>query len=46
MSLTPIIELVRGSCAFSGGASKATLVDYAWLVDPHLVSVVRHPVAG
>jgi hypothetical protein len=25
---------------------KATLVDCSWLVDPHLVLVVRHPVAG
>ena len=38
--------IVRGFCAFPGGAPKATLVDYAWLVDPHLVLVVRHPVAG
>ena len=38
--------IVRGSYAFPGGASKVTLVDCAWLVDPHLVLVVRHLVAG
>ena len=36
--------IVRGSCAFPDGAPKATLVDCAWLVDPHLVLVVQHPV--
>jgi hypothetical protein len=29
-----------------GRSRKASLVDYAWLVDPHLVLVVRHLVAG
>jgi hypothetical protein len=29
-----------------GRSQKASLVDCAWLVDPHLVLVVRHPVAG
>ena len=38
--------IVRGSCAFPGRAPKATLVDCAWLVDPHLVLVVRHPIVG
>ena len=39
--------IVRGSYVFSmGDHEKTTLVDYAWLVDPHLVLVVRHPVAG
>ena len=38
--------IVRGSCAFPSGAPKATLVDCAGLVDPHLMLVVRHPVAG
>ena len=46
LSPAPIIVIVRGSCAFSGGAPKATLVDCAWFVDPHLVLVVRHPVVG
>jgi hypothetical protein len=32
LSPTPIIVIVRGSCAFPSGAPKATLVDYAWLV--------------
>ena len=41
-----IIVIVRGSCAFPGGAPKATLVDCVWLVDSHLVLVVRHPVVG
>jgi hypothetical protein len=27
-------------------SQKASLVNCAWLVDPHLVLVVRHPVAG
>ena len=36
----------EGSCAFSGRGPKATLVDYAWLVDPHLVLVVWHPIEG
>ena len=38
--------IVRGSCVFSDGVPKATLVDYAWFMDPYLVLVVRHPVAG
>ena len=46
MSPAPIIVIVRGSCAFLGGAPKATLVDCAWLVDLHLVLVVRHAVVG
>jgi hypothetical protein len=29
-----------------GSSRKASLVDCTWLVDPHLVFVVRHPVAG
>jgi hypothetical protein len=29
-----------------GRSRKASLVDYAWLVDPHLVLVMRHPVVG
>ena len=40
-----IIVIMRGSCAFPDGAPKTTLVDCAWLVDPHLVLVVRHSVA-
>ena len=44
MSPAPTIVIVRGSCAFPGGAPKVILVDCAWLVDPHLVLVVRHPV--
>ena len=44
MSPAPIIVIVRGSYAFPGGASKATLVDCAWLVDLYLVLVVRHPI--
>jgi hypothetical protein len=46
LSLALIIVIVRGSCAFPGGAPKATLVDCAWLVDHYLVLVVRHSVAG
>ena len=46
LSPAPIIVIVRYSCAFLGGALKATLVDCAWLVDPYLVLVVRHLVAG
>ena len=46
LSLALIIVIVRGSCAFPDGAPKTTLVDCAWLVNPHLVLVVRHPVAG
>ena len=46
LSLALIIGIVRGSCAFPDGAPKATLVDCAWLVDPHLVFVVWHPIAG
>ena len=46
LSLPLIIVIVRGSCAFPGGAPKATLLDYMWLVDPHLVLVVRHSVVG
>ena len=40
----------RGDCeeflTFPGGEPKGTLVDCSWLVDPHLVLVVRHPIAG
>ena len=36
----------EGSLCLLGGVPKATLVDCAWLIDPHLVLVVRHPVAG
>jgi hypothetical protein len=42
----------RGDCEgffFSlprGRSRKTSLVDCAWLVDPHLVLVVRHLVAG
>ena len=32
LSLASIIVIVKGSCAFSGGAPKATLVDCTWLV--------------
>jgi hypothetical protein len=46
LSPAPIIVIVRGSCAFLSGAAKATLVDYSWLMNPHLVLVVWHPVAG
>ena len=46
MSPALIIVIVRGSYAYPGGAPKATLVDYVWLVDPHLVLVVWHLVAG
>ena len=46
MSPALIIVIVRGSCAFPGEVPMATLVDFAWLVDPHLVFVVQHPVAG
>ena len=46
LSLASIIVILRGSCAFPGGAPKATLVNCAWLVDPHLVLVVRHPIVG
>ena len=46
LSLAPIIVIVRGSCAFPVEVPKATLVDWTWLMDPHLVLVVRHPVAG
>ena len=45
-SWPPPNDFLRGSCAFPGGAPKATLVDCAWLVDPHLVLVVRHPIVG
>jgi hypothetical protein len=33
-------------CLPCGRSQKATLVDCSWLVDPHLVLVVWHPVAG
>ena len=46
LSLALIIVILRGSCAFPGGAPMATLVDCAWLVDPHLVLVVQHPIVG
>jgi hypothetical protein len=46
LSLASIIVIVRGSYVFSGGAPKATLVDCAWLVDPHFVLVVWHPIVG
>jgi hypothetical protein len=29
-----------------GRSRKASLVDCPWLVDAHLVLVVRHPIAG
>jgi hypothetical protein len=29
-----------------GRSRKASLVDCAWLMDPHLMLVVRHPVVG
>jgi hypothetical protein len=31
---------------FRRRSQKTSLVDYAWLVDPHLVLVVRHLVMG
>ena len=46
MSPAPIIVIMRGSCAFLDGAPKATLVDCAWLMDAHLVLVVRYLVVG
>jgi hypothetical protein len=33
-------------CLLRGRSRKATLVDCSWLVDPHLMLVVRHSVAG
>ena len=41
----------RGDCEWflclpHGRSRKATLVDCSWLVDPHLILVVRHPIAG
>ena len=33
-------------CLPCGRSRKATLVDYAWLVDPHLLLVVWHPIEG
>jgi hypothetical protein len=40
----------RGDCegflTFLGGEPKGTLVDCSWLVDPHIVLVVRQPIAG
>jgi hypothetical protein len=36
----------EGFLTFPSGEPKGTLVDCSWLVDPHLVLVVRHPVAG
>jgi hypothetical protein len=44
--MAPNIMIVRGSCAFLGGPPKATLVDYVWLVNPHLMLVVRHLITG
>jgi hypothetical protein len=41
--LTPMI--LRGSWPFLSGEPKCTLVDCSWLVDSHLVLVVRHPIA-
>jgi hypothetical protein len=46
MTPAPIIVIVRGSCAFPDGVPKTTLVDCAWLMDLHLVLVMRHPVVG
>jgi hypothetical protein len=40
------IVIVSDSCAFPGGAPKATLVDYAWPMNPYLVLVVWYSVAG
>jgi hypothetical protein len=42
----PTVVIVMGSWPFPGGEPKGTLVDCSWLVDPHLVLVVRHPIAG
>ena len=36
----------EGFLTFPGGDPKGTLVDWSWLVDPHLVFVVWHPIAG
>ena len=40
----------RGDCegflTFLGWRQKGTLVDCSWLMDPHLVLVVQHPVVG
>jgi hypothetical protein len=33
-------------CFPYGRSQKASLVDCAWLMDPHLVFVVRHPIEG
>ena len=46
MSLAPIVVIVKGSWPFPGDEPKGTLVDCSWLVDPHLVLVVQHPVVG
>jgi hypothetical protein len=41
----------RGDCEVflrlpHGRSQKSSLMDCAWLVDPHLVLIVRHPLAG
>ena len=36
----------EGFLTFPGGEPKGTLVDWSWLVDPHPVFVVRHPIVG
>ena len=46
MSPALIIVIMSGPCAFPGGALKATLVDCAWLVDPHFVLVVCAALGG
>jgi hypothetical protein len=46
LSLAPIVVIVGGSWPFFGREPKDTLVDCSWLVDPHLVLVVWHPIAG
>ena len=33
-------------CLLRGRSRKTTLVDCAWLMDPHFVLVVRHPIEG
>jgi hypothetical protein len=46
LSPAPIVVIVRGSWPFPDGVPKGTLVDCSWLVDPHLVLVVRNSIVG
>jgi hypothetical protein len=46
LSSAQIVMIMRDSWPFPSGEPKGTLVDCSWLLDPHFVLVMWHPIAG